>query len=68
MDASGAIAVDVDTITCEDERGMVVLKSDGVGVVAPVIEVGGKLVAISTWTLSLYRKTVLLSISLASRS
>lgn len=36
VDATGAVAVDVDAVAGKDKAGMVVLEGDGIGVVAPV--------------------------------
>jgi hypothetical protein len=44
IDAAGAVAVDPDVVSCQDEAGGVVLEGDGVGVVAPVGEILGELV------------------------
>ena len=42
--AAGAVAVDPDVVSCQDEAGGMVLEGDGVGVVAPVGEILGELV------------------------
>jgi len=39
VDSSCAVPVDVDTFSCYDEACMMILEGNGVGVVAPVIEI-----------------------------
>ena len=45
VDATGAMAVDPDVVSRDDEAGPVVLEGDGVGMVAPVVEIFGKLLS-----------------------
>ena len=45
IDAAGAVPVDPDTLTSDNEAGMVVLESDRVRIVAPVCQVSGVLLA-----------------------
>lgn len=47
VDAAGAVAVDPDMVSCQDEAGGVVLEGDRIGVVAPVGEIFGELVGAS---------------------
>jgi hypothetical protein len=41
VDSAGAVPFDGDVLPCDDEGGVVVLEGDGVGVVAPVVDVVG---------------------------
>lgn len=43
IDAAGSVAVDVDTVAGQNEASMVVLKGDGIGIIAPIRQVIGEL-------------------------
>ena len=47
VDASSTIAVNGDSITSENKAGSMVLKSNRIRIVAPVVEVVGKLHSVS---------------------